>query len=245
MQGNDQMAYDRATTTFSPDGQLYQVDYAREAVKQGSPVLAVRASDAVVLAAARPVRSPLQVTESVEKLHRVDDHLAVASAGHAADGRALVDRARHRAQVERVRYGEPLGVETLAKDLAAHVQESTQTGGTRPYGTALLVAGVDHTGPRLFETDPSGTPYEWRAAAVGRNANAIRDYLADEHEDGLSLDAARRVATLALDASVDDGLSPENTGVGWVDADGVHVLDESSRRGLLAETDVLETDSGQ
>jgi proteasome alpha subunit len=143
MNGSDQRAYDRGITIFSPDGRLYQVEYAREAVKQGSPVVGVRGEDAVALAAHAPRRSPLVEGRSVEKLHAVDDRVAVASAGHAADARRLVDIARRSAQGERLRYGEPATVESLSTTVADHVQEHTQTGGARPYGTALLFAGVD------------------------------------------------------------------------------------------------------
>ncbi len=202
MQGGDQRAYDRGSTIFSPDGRLYQVEYAREAVQRGLPAVGVRAADGVALVAAGDVRSPLQVPESVEKLHRVDDHLAVASAGHVADARSLVDRARREAQVERVRFGEPVGVETLTKSLTDHLQEFTQTGGARPYGTALLVAGVHGGEPRLFETDPSGTPSEWRATAIGDAQADIRRSLEDAYDPGMGTDAA---LDLAFDVLGDTG----------------------------------------
>src|SRR5699024_2248274 len=108
MQGqNQQQAYDRGTTIFSPDGRLYQVEYAREAVERGSTSLGVRTEEGVVLVAEQQVRSPLMEGSSIEKLHKVDDHIAVGSAGHVADARQLVDFAREQAQVERLRYGEP------------------------------------------------------------------------------------------------------------------------------------------
>jgi proteasome alpha subunit len=202
MQGNQQQAYDRGSTIFSPDGRLYQVEYAREAVKRGSPTVGVRTPEGVVLAAAGRTRSPLQVPESVEKIHEADAHVGIGTAGHAADGRRLVDVARREAQVERLRYDQPVGVETLTRAVTDHVQEYTQTGGARPYGAALLVGGVDGGAggtPRLFETDPSGTPYEWRAVAIGDDSGEIRDFLEREYEEGLSLDAG---VDLALDALV-------------------------------------------
>jgi proteasome alpha subunit len=218
MNGENQQAYDRGTTIFSPEGRLYQVDYAREAIKQGAPVVGVRGEDGVALAAASPLRSPLVEAESVEKLHAVDGQVGVATAGHAADGRRLVDIARRTAQGERLRYGEPATVEALAATVADHVQEHTQTGGARPYGTALLVAGYDDA-PRLFETDPSGAFDEWRADAVGRGADAIVDYLEDHHEAGLSTEGALALALDALDEGVDD-LDPGTVDAATVDAEG-------------------------
>ncbi|ELY95921.1 archaeal proteasome endopeptidase complex subunit alpha [Natrialba taiwanensis] len=149
-----QQAYDRGHTIFSPDGRLYQVEYAREAVERGSPSVGVVTSEGVVLAARKRVRSPLLEPDSVEKIHRVDEHLAVATAGHAADARQLVEAARKRCQQHRLQYGEPIGVSVLASDLADHIQEQTQSGGTRPYGAAVLVGGVD-PGPG---PDPDSSP---------------------------------------------------------------------------------------
>jgi len=160
MQGNDQQAYDRGITIFSPDGRLYQVEYAREAVKRGTASVGVRTSDGVVLAADRHARSPLIERDSIEKIHEIDDHVGVASAGHVADARQLIDVARRQAQVNRLRYDEPADVESLTKEVTDYIQQYTQTGGARPFGVALLVGGIENGEPRLFETDPSGTPYE-------------------------------------------------------------------------------------
>ncbi|MEE6209423.1 archaeal proteasome endopeptidase complex subunit alpha [Salarchaeum sp. III] len=199
----NQQAYDRGTTIFSPDGRLYQVEYAREAVGQGAPVVGVRGDDAVVLAAAPDAGSPLVETDSIEKLHRVDDHLAVGTAGHAADARRLVDIARQTAQEERVRYEEPMPADALATALADHVQERTQTGGARPYGTALLVAGTTEY-PTLVEVDPSGATREWRASALGDGAPDAQDYLEDAYRAGLSAADAEALARDALDAAAGD-----------------------------------------
>ena len=219
MQGNQQQAYDRGITIFSPDGRLYQVEYAREAVKRGSATVGVRTPEGVALVAAGRTRSPLQVPESVEKIHEADAHVGIGTAGHAADGRRLVDVARREAQVERLRYDQPVGVETLTKAVTDHVQEYTQTGGARPYGAALLVGGVDGGPggtPRLFETDPSGTPYEWRAVAIGGDSAEIRDHLESEYEEELSLDAGLDLALSALAEAGGGSLDPEATSAATV-----------------------------
>lgn len=218
MNGDNQQAYDRGTTIFSPDGRLYQVEYAREAVKQGAPVVGVRGADGVALAAYAPQRSSLVEERSIEKLKVVDDRVAVASAGHAADARRLVDIARRSAQRERLRYGEAATVESLATTVADHVQEHTQSGGARPYGTALLFAGVDEE-PRLFETDPSGATSEWQANAVGRGAGDIVDYFEEHREPDLSDEGALALALDGLTATIDD-LEPGNVDAATVDEDG-------------------------
>ncbi|WP_207592545.1 archaeal proteasome endopeptidase complex subunit alpha [Halomontanus rarus] len=239
-----QQAYDRGHTIFSPDGRLYQVEYAREAVERGSPSVGIRTDDGVVLAARKPVRSPLLEARTVEKVHRIDDHVAVASAGHAADARQLVAVAREAAQRHRLRYGEPIGVESLTKSIADHVQEYTQTGGSRPYGTALLVAGVDETGPGLFEVDPSGTPYGWRAVAVGNGATEIRGFLEDrvrhpgrtgpeetsgeDPTDGIDREAGLATALEALATTADEPLSADELDVCVVDSETASVEQFSS-----------------
>ncbi|WP_135822533.1 archaeal proteasome endopeptidase complex subunit alpha [Halostella litorea] len=219
MQGHDQTAYDRGVTVFSPDGRLYQVEYAREAVTRGHPTVGVRYADGVALAADGRRRSSLQVADSVEKLHAVDDHLGVATAGHVADARRLVDLARVTAQRERLRYGEPMPVEALAKSLADAVQETTQTGGARPFGVALLVAGVDRDGPALYEVDPSGTPTAWRAVAVGGDGGLL-DHLEGTYEPGLDESAAVDRALDALRADADDELADGEADVAVIDGEG-------------------------
>ncbi|MFB6117861.1 archaeal proteasome endopeptidase complex subunit alpha [Halosegnis sp.] len=246
MQGqSQQQAYDRGITIFSPDGRLYQVEYAREAVKRGSASIGVRTADGVVLVVDKRSRSPLMEPASVEKLHKADDHVGIASAGHVADARQLIDFARRQAQVNRLRYGEPVGVEALTKEITDHIQQYTQVGGARPFGVALIVGGIEDGEPRLFETDPSGTPYEWQALAVGADRGEIDDYLEEHYDPEATLEEGIELALSAL-ASVNDGeLDPEGVGVATVDAETesyVGLSDEEiaghlSEYGLLADSE--------
>jgi proteasome alpha subunit len=219
MQGqNQQQAYDRGTTIFSPDGRLYQVEYAREAVERGSTSVGVRTEDGVVLVAETQVRSPLMEQSSIEKLHKVDDHVAIGSAGHVADARQLVDFARQQAQVERLRYGESIGVETLAKEVIDHIQEYTQAGGARPFGVALLIAGIEDGQPRLFETDPSGTATEWTASAIRADRDPILDSLETNYRADADLDGGIDTALRAL-ASVRESFEPNEVAIATVDVE--------------------------
>ena len=242
MNGNrDQQAYDRGTNIFSPDGRLYQVEYAREAVRRGSASVGVRAEDGVVLAASRRVRSPLLEAESVEKLHKVDDHVGIASAGHVADARQLVDFARRRAQGDRLRYGEAMGVEPFTKALTDHVQEYTQQGGARLFGAALLVGGMDDE-PRLFETDPSGTPREWRATAIGANDADVREFLEANYDDSLSVGQGVDLALEALAESRredEETIAPETVSVATIAPD-YDELGGDERRSRLDALDLLD-----
>ena len=242
MQGqSQQQAYDRGITIFSPDGRLYQVEYAREAVKRGTASVGIRAADGVVLAADKRARSPLMEPESIEKLHKADDHVGVASAGHVADARQLIDFARRQAQVNRLRYGEAIGIETLTKTITDHIQQYTQIGGARPFGVALIVGGVEDGDPRLFETDPSGTPYEWQALSIGSNRSDLRDYLEAEYDPDISTDEAVALALDTLAETTDEGMEPDGVGVATitVDDEQYREVPADELETILADHDLL------
>ncbi|MFC4988602.1 MULTISPECIES: archaeal proteasome endopeptidase complex subunit alpha [Saliphagus] len=243
MQGQQQQqAYDRGITIFSPDGRLYQVEYAREAVKRGTASIGVRTADGVVLAVDKRVPSPLLEDSSVEKIHKADDHVGIASAGHVADARQLIDFARRQAQVNQLRYGEPIGVEGLTKEITDHIQQYTQVGGARPFGVALIVGGIENGEPRLFETDPSGTPYEWQALAVGADRGELQTYLEDNYDEEADLAGGIALALDAL-ASVNDGsLLPKELGLATVDVETEQfdMYDEERIEAELEENDLLD-----
>jgi proteasome alpha subunit len=246
MQGqNQQQAYDRGITIFSPDGRLYQVEYAREAVKRGTASIGVRTEDGVVIVVDKRIRSPLMERDSVEKIHKADDHVGIASAGHVADARQLIDFARQRAQVNQLRYGEPIAVETLTKEVTDYIQQYTQVGGARPFGVALIIAGIADGEPRLYETDPSGTPYEWQALAIGADRGDLRQYLEDNYRESLDLDGGVGLALEALASVKDGGLEPEGIGVATIDVESeqFHELSEDERLSYIEEFELLDEDA--
>ncbi|ODR81422.1 proteasome endopeptidase complex, archaeal, alpha subunit [Haladaptatus sp. W1] len=245
MQGQaQQQAYDRGITIFSPDGRLYQVEYAREAVKRGSASIGVRTEGGVVLAVDKHTRSPLMEQTSVEKLHKADDHIGIASAGHVADARQLIDFARRQSQINRLRYGEPIGVETLTKEVTDHIQQYTQVGGARPFGVALIIGGIENGEPRLYETDPSGTPYEWKALAVGADRGEIQDYLESNYSEGMDLDGGIDLALSGLGTVNDDQLSADGVGLATVDVESerFRMLDDDEVESYLDELNLLESE---
>ncbi|MFB6070480.1 MAG: archaeal proteasome endopeptidase complex subunit alpha [Halanaeroarchaeum sp.] len=244
MQGQQQQAYDRGITIFSPDGRLYQVEYAREAVKRGTASIGVRADDGVALVVDKRIRSPLMEQSSVEKLHKADDHVGVASAGHVADARQLIDFARRDAQVNRLRYEEAIDVETLTKDITDHIQQYTQIGGARPFGVALLIGGLEDGEPRLFETDPSGTPYEWRAIAIGSERSDIQSYLEEHYDPDQTIDEAVALALRALGSVHEEGLDPAGVGAATVDAESEQYIEltDGEIEEYLAAADLLAED---
>jgi proteasome alpha subunit len=182
-----QMGYDRAITVFSPDGRLYQVEYAREAVKRGTTAVGIKCTEGIVLIVDKRVSSRLLEASSIEKIFKIDEHIGVASSGLVGDARALVDRARIESQINRVTYNEQIDVEALAKKLCDHMQTYTQFGGARPYGTALLIAGVSDDEARLFETDPSGTLLEYKATGIGIGRTAVMKVFEEEYSYDASI----------------------------------------------------------
>ncbi|HLC39603.1 MAG TPA: archaeal proteasome endopeptidase complex subunit alpha [archaeon] len=163
------MGYDRTIAVFSPDGRLFQVEYAKEAVKRGATSLGIIFRDGVLLATVKPVMS-LMIGESLEKIFQVDDHAAAVAAGLLADARVLVNQSRVRAQVHKITYEEPIDTWSLARVIGDRMQISTLYAGLRPYGVSFLIGGVDKTGAHLIESDPSGMLFEWQAYAIGRGA---------------------------------------------------------------------------
>jgi len=163
------MGYDRTIAVFSPDGRLFQVEYAKEAVKRGLTSLGVVFKDGVVLATIKTASS-LMVPASTEKIFQIDDHLGAVAAGLLADARVLVTQARVKAQVHKLTYEEPVDVWTLARVIGDRMQISTLYAGLRPFGVTFLLGGFDKTGIHLIESDPSGMLFEWQAYAIGRGA---------------------------------------------------------------------------
>jgi proteasome alpha subunit len=248
MQGQaQQQAYDRGITIFSPDGRLYQVEYAREAVKRGTASVGVRTPEGVVLAADKRSRSPLMEPTSVEKIHKADDHAGIASAGHVADARQLIDFARRQAQVNRLRYGEAVGIETLTKNVTDHIQQYTQVGGARPFGVALLIGGVENGSPRLYETDPSGTPYEWKAVSIGADRGDIQEHLEENYEDEMTLDEGVGLALRAIASANDDELTAAGVDVATVSADSEEFveLENDEIEPYIVENDLEPTEEDE
>ncbi len=219
-----QQAYDRAITIFSPDGRLYQVEYAREAVKRGAAALGLRTTESVILLVDKGEVGPLVEATSIEKLHKVDTHLAIATAGHVADGRHLVDFARRQAQIERLRYAEPLGVEAITKTITDYMQLYTQSGGVRPFGVALLIGGIENGAPRLYEADPGGAPREWRATAIGGDHASLLDELETRYADDLDHDEGLGVALSSLAEVMGGPLRPDGVGISAIMADPVEYV---------------------
>jgi proteasome alpha subunit len=191
-------AYDRAITVFSPDGRLFQVEYALETVNRGATIIGIACSEGVVLGAEEKIETKLQDTDFTWKLYIVDDHLGAAVVGLGSDARILIDQARIYAQSNRLMYDEPIDVEMMTKRVGDIKQLYTQHAGVRPFGVSIIFGGVDKTGSRIFSTDPSGSYRGYKAVAVGIGRETVEGTLKEEYREDISLDEAVKLAVKCL-----------------------------------------------
>ena len=199
-----QQGYDRAITVFSPDGRLYQVEYAIETVRRGTIAIGIKCKEGIVIAVEEKPRK-LQISDVAQKIFQIDDHIGVAAAGYIPDARSQVDNARFFSQSNEMIYDEAVEVETIAKHLADQCQQYTQYAGVRPFGVALILGGVVHNTPQLYLTDPSGTYISYDAIAIGSGSDEVTDFLEKTYkEDNLSLDEASALASAGIYLSSED-----------------------------------------
>jgi len=191
-------AYDRAITVFSPDGRLFQVEYALETVNRGATIIGIACSEGVVLGAEEKIETKLQDTDFTWKLYTVDDHLGAAVVGLGSDARILIDQARIYAQSNRLMYDEPIDVEMMTKRVGDIKQLYTQHAGVRPFGVSIIFGGVDKTGSRIFSTDPSGSYRGYKAVAVGIGRETVEGTLKEEYREDISLDESVKLAVKCL-----------------------------------------------
>jgi len=192
-----QQGYDRAITVFSPDGRLYQVEYAIETVRRGTIAVGIKSKDGIVIAVEEKPRK-LQISETAQKIFQIDDHIGVAAAGYIPDARSQVDNARFFSQSHKLIYDEFVDVETVAKHLADQAQQFTQYAGVRPFGVALILGGVDSMGTSLFLTDPSGTYISYDAVAIGSGSDQVTEFLEKTYNPNISLEDAAALATASI-----------------------------------------------
>ena len=206
-------AYDRAITIFSPEGRLYQVEYALELVKRGAPVVGVSCPEGVVLAANETPDSELEDPEYFRKIFQLDDHVASAIAGLSSDARVLIEQARVFCQSNKLLYDEAVDIETLSKRIGDMAQVYTQHAGVRPFGVSMIIAGVDVEGARIFTTDPSGAYRGFKATAVGRRNDDANKLLEEKYVERSTIEESIELAIAAIKAASDSQITPQTVKV--------------------------------
>lgn len=228
------MGYDRAITMFSPDGRLLQVEYAKKTVRQGSTAIGLVCSDGVLLVADKRVVDLLIVPESVEKIWQIDVHIGAAASGILSDARVLIDRAQLKAQQNRVTYDSEIDTLTIVKDICDLKQICTQSGGLRPFGVSVLVAGIDDHTPKLFETDPIGIYFQYRATAIGEGEVEVEEILHNEYKPELTIEDGLKLSLRALKKVLG-----ENFNVQRIDAAYITVTEKKFKKVLKSKIEKI------
>lgn len=210
-------AYDRGVM-FNPDGRLFQVEYAKEAVRKGATSIGLIAKDSVVFVAHKNMTEPLALSSTIQKVFRVDAHIGATYSGMVADGLHIIDTARSTTQNHRLIYDDVKSVESLAKGISAYMMQATQFGGMRPYAVSLLLGGIDEV-PRLFEIEPGASFLGYKADAIGSGKKLATEMLIKEYKDGMDLnDAIALGVRIIKKVSEAPRLSEDNLDIGYVKA---------------------------
>lgn len=197
------MGYDRAITMFSPDGRLLQVEYAKKTVRQGSTAIGMVCKDGVLFVTDKRIVDKLVVPESIEKIWKIDDHIGATASGIISDARVLIERAQVKAQQHRITFDTPVDILSIVSDIASLKQICTQSGGLRPFGVSTLIAGIDSRGPRLYETDPTGIFFEYKATVIGEGETEIEEALSQEYKEEMTIDDGLRLCVSLLSRVLD------------------------------------------
>ena len=232
-------AYDRAITVFSPDGRLFQVEYAMELVNRGATILAIRCSGGVVLGAEETV-DPLEESEYSWKIFKIDDHVGAAIVGLSSDARILIDQARIHAQSNRLTYDEPIDTEVVTKRICDIKQLYTQHAGVRPFGVSMIFAGVDKTGSRVFGTHPSGTYRGYKARAEGAGRETVFNILKEEYKEDMGIKETTKLAVKCLTKALEARQLPPRIKVAIIPAESrkMEILSDEKVEDIMKELGV-------
>lgn len=214
--------YSFSLTTFSPSGKLVQIEYALAAVASGAPSVGIKAVDGVVLATEKKQKSILYDDSMIHKVEQITNNIGMVYSGMGPDYRVLVKAARKLAQQYQLTYGEEIPTAQLVQRVANVMQEYTQQGGVRPFGVSLLIAGwdVDERRPYLYQCDPSGAYFAWKATAMGKNHANGKTFLEKRYSEEVGLEDAVQTAILTLKESFEGLMTEDNIEIGICKADG-------------------------
>lgn len=220
MAGMGESEYSFSLTTFAPSGKLAQIESALAAVEKGNDAIGIKCTDGVILATEKRLHTVLMDEEMYTKTEALCQGCGTVFAGISPDYRVLVRQGRKKAQAYKATYGEEIPCSQMTRELADVMQEYTQSGGVRPFGVSMLVAGFDQERPQLFQVDPSGTYFAWKATAIGKNYKAMKAFLERRYTEELTVEAGLNIALLTMRDTAEGKLTEDNVEVGIVGSDG-------------------------
>mmetsp|Transcript_50833 Transcript_50833/g.77280 ORF Transcript_50833/g.77280 Transcript_50833/m.77280 type:complete len:235 (-) Transcript_50833:65-769(-) len=230
-------SYSFSLTTFSPSGKLVQIEYALQAVTHGTTSLGIKAKDGVVIATEKKLPD-LMNSSTIQKINNLTDNIGVVYSGLNPDSRVLVTKGRKLAQQYYRTYKESIPVSQIVKKIANVMQEYTQSGGVRPFGVSLLIAGMDENGPQLYQVDPSGSYWGWKASAIGKNMLNAKTFLEKRYNEDIELEDAIHTAILTLKEGFEGQMTENNIEIGIVSDNGeFRVLSASEVKDYLGEVE--------
>jgi len=212
------MGYDRAATMFSPEGHILQVEYAEKTVRLGSASIGFVTTEGIVIIADKRINDKLIKGDSTNKIFEIDDHIIGCAAGILSDARVLVERAQLLSQQHRVTYDTSIDVISVIKDLANIKQQYTQHPGVRPFGVAVMLAGIDDDN-RLYVADITGNFFEYKATAIGENDERIKEILRKKYKEGMKIEEAIKLGLLIFKEVKGKSFNIENFDVAYIEKD--------------------------
>ena len=219
--------YDRSVNTFSNQGRLYQVEYAMKAVEQGCTTLGIQLKDAIILGAEKKIASKLQIPSSIENIMKINENAICTYSGLRSDARALIETARVEAANHWFNFNEPMPVEAISLavcDMALSFAEKKkrekkdkERGVSRPYGVAVIIAGIDADGePRLFKNDPSGNYVRYKACCIGQGGENGMTTLQSNYREDMSFDEAILLAGKVLKENLEQKINKDNFEIWYI-----------------------------
>lgn len=230
--------YSFSLTTFSPAGKLVQIEYALNAVQSGGTSLAVKAKNGVVIATEKKLPSTLIDPSSFQKISLITENIGMTYSGMGPDARVLIKKGQKKAQQYFRTYKENIPVNQIVKEMAAVMQEYTQSGGVRPFGVSLLISGYDELGPHLYQVDPSGSYWAWKASAIGKNMINANTFLEKRYQENIEMDDAVHMAILTLKEGFDGQINENNIEIAKIENDKYfHILSPNEIKDYLQEVE--------
>jgi len=209
--------YSFSLTTFSKSGKLIQLEHALAAVESGKPALGIKVRNGVVLATEKKVQNVLVDETTLRKIENLADNVGVVYAGMPSDYRVLLKKSRKAAQKYISKYRDAIPTSQVVRETASVCQEFTQSGGVRPFGVSLMIAGIDDNGPHLYQVDPSGAYFGWKASAIGKDSTNRKSFLEKRYSDEQLLEDAIATAILTLKENFEGAMSADNIEIGVIE----------------------------